>query len=81
MKSRSLLDLVRRSGFAGVDSLIHLFVGGSELHGAKVGETDDTDLYGVILNCLSRRWGSMAANISYGPQPATIAATARMTWM
>src|SRR6267154_5057668 len=49
MKSRSLLDLVRRSGFAGVDGLIHLFVGGSELHGAKVGETDDTDLYGVYL--------------------------------
>jgi len=46
-KGRSLLDLVRLSGFSDSDRLIHLFVGGSELHGAKVGETDDTDLYGV----------------------------------
>src|SRR5258708_37747960 len=49
MKSREPLDLVRLSGFSGVDRLIHLFIGGSELHGAKVGETDDTDLYGVYL--------------------------------
>jgi predicted nucleotidyltransferase len=46
---RSLLDLVRRSGFTEPNSLIQLFVGGSELHGAKVGETDDTDLYGVFI--------------------------------
>jgi predicted nucleotidyltransferase len=26
-----------------------LFVGGSELHGAKVGTTDDTDIYGVYI--------------------------------
>lgn len=30
-------------------SLIHLFVGGSELHGAKVGATDDLDIYGVFI--------------------------------
>jgi len=29
--------------------LIHLFVGGSELHGAKVAETDDLDIYGVFI--------------------------------
>jgi uncharacterized protein len=46
---RSLLDLVRLSGFPHSESLIHLFVGGSELHGAKVGKTDDTDLYGVFV--------------------------------
>ena len=46
---RSLLELVGLSGFAQPESLIHLFVGGSELHGAKVGKTDDTDLYGVYL--------------------------------
>jgi predicted nucleotidyltransferase len=44
-----LLELVRRSGFDRSETLIHLFVGGSELHGAKVGETDDTDLYGVYI--------------------------------
>jgi uncharacterized protein len=47
--SRSLLELVRLSGFDKLENLIHLFVGGSELHGAKVGQTDDTDLYGVYI--------------------------------
>ena len=37
------------SGFDRPRDLIHLFVGGSELHGAKVGKTDDTDLYGVYI--------------------------------
>jgi uncharacterized protein len=48
-KQRSLLTLVDESGFDSPDSLIHLFIGGSELHGAKVGKTDDTDLYGVYI--------------------------------
>jgi uncharacterized protein len=46
---RSLLDLVALSGFDRPQDLIQLFVGGSELHGAKVGKTDDTDLYGVYV--------------------------------
>lgn len=44
-----MIDLVRTSGFDTPENLIHLFVGGSELHGAKVGTTDDTDLYGVYI--------------------------------
>jgi uncharacterized protein len=40
---------VRRSGFPAPASVVHLFVGGSELHGAKVQETDDLDIYGVYL--------------------------------
>jgi uncharacterized protein len=48
-KRRHLLELVRLSGFDQPQTLIHLFVGGSELHGAKVGQTDDTDLYGVYV--------------------------------
>jgi len=48
-KSRSLLDLVNLSGFEQSQNLIHLFVGGSELHGAKIGQTDDTDIYGVYI--------------------------------
>lgn len=48
-KSPSLLSLVALSGFDRPQNLIQLFVGGSELHGAKVGKTDDTDLYGVYL--------------------------------
>lgn len=48
-RARSLLNLVALSGFDQPQNLIHLFVGGSELHGAKVGQTDDTDLYGVYI--------------------------------
>ena len=41
---------IERSGFPAPETLIHLFVGGSELHGAKVGSTDDLDLYGIFLD-------------------------------
>lgn len=46
---RSLLKLVAGSGFSRPETLIHLFIGGSELHGAKIGKTDDTDIYGVYI--------------------------------
>ena len=48
-RSHQLLDAVRQSSFQHSDGLIHLFVGGSELHGAKVKDTDDLDIYGVYL--------------------------------
>jgi hypothetical protein len=44
-----LLKNVVESGFPFPGSLIHLFVGGSELHGAKVHGTDDLDIYGVYI--------------------------------
>jgi predicted nucleotidyltransferase len=44
-----LLQHVRESRFSFPDALIHLFVGGSELHGAKVEGTDDLDIYGVYI--------------------------------
>jgi predicted nucleotidyltransferase len=44
-----LLQLVKESGFPFADRLIHLFVGGSELHGAKVHGTDDLDIYGLYI--------------------------------
>jgi predicted nucleotidyltransferase len=44
-----LLQHVASSGFQYCDRLIHLFVGGSELHGAKVHGTDDLDIYGVYV--------------------------------
>jgi len=40
---------IRRSGFPYPDDLIHCFVGGSELHGAKIGDTHDLDIYGVYV--------------------------------
>jgi predicted nucleotidyltransferase len=48
-RTEQLLSAVERSGFPFLNSLIHLFVGGSELHGAKVKDTDDLDIYGVYL--------------------------------
>jgi uncharacterized protein len=48
-QSEQLLSAVERSEFPHIEGLIHLFVGGSELHGAKVGETDDLDIYGAYL--------------------------------
>ncbi len=44
-----LLKHVAESGFPFPERLIHLFVGGSELHGAKVQGTDDLDIYGVYI--------------------------------
>jgi len=44
-----LLQHVRESGFPYPDRLILLFVGGSELHGAKVHGTDDLDIYGIYI--------------------------------
>jgi uncharacterized protein len=44
-----LLKHVEASGFRFPDRVIHLFVGGSELHGAKVYGTDDLDIYGVYV--------------------------------
>lgn len=44
-----LIDEVVRSGFDHASDLIHLFAGGSELHGAKIGATDDLDIYGVYV--------------------------------
>lgn len=48
-RSERLLAAVRQSEFPHLDDLIHLFIGGSELHGAKVKNTDDLDIYGVYL--------------------------------
>jgi uncharacterized protein len=36
-------------GFPYPDNLIQAFIGRSQLHGAKVGGTDDTDWYGVFI--------------------------------
>lgn len=44
-----LIEHVRQSGFPYPEGLIHLFIGGSELHGAKVHGTDDLDIYGVYI--------------------------------
>jgi uncharacterized protein len=44
-----LLKHVAESDFPYMERLIHVFVGGSELHGAKVHGTHDLDIYGVYV--------------------------------
>jgi uncharacterized protein len=44
-----LLKHRQESGFAFPDRLVHLFVGGSEFHGAKVHGTDDLDIDGAYI--------------------------------
>lgn len=44
-----MLKHATAAGFPFPSRLIHIFVGGSELHGAKVQGTDDLDLYGVYI--------------------------------
>jgi predicted nucleotidyltransferase len=57
------------SGFPEPESVVHLFVGGSELHGAKVGITDDLDLYGVYI-------GSPASVLGLKDEPHFVWSTA-----
>jgi len=42
-RAEQLISAVQQTQFPHLDSLIHLFVGRSELHGAKVKNTDDLD--------------------------------------
>jgi len=44
-----LRKLIAESDFPYPDRLVHVFVGGSELHGAKVMGTDDLDIYGAYV--------------------------------
>jgi len=48
-RAEQLLSAIKGAKFPHLESLIHIFVGGSELHGAKVMGTDDLDIYGVYL--------------------------------
>ncbi len=36
-------------------SIIHLFIGGSQLHGAKVSGYDDLDIYGCYIEPRARK--------------------------
>jgi len=48
-RAEQLLSAIERAEFPHLENLVHVFVGGSELHGAKVKDTDDLDIYGVYL--------------------------------
>lgn len=54
MIDKRVSDAIYAAEFPFMDDLIHTFIGGSELHGAKVQGTDDLDIYGVYIEPLNR---------------------------
>lgn len=44
-----MVRAIANSGFKQPEGIIHTFIGGSELHGAKVKDTDDLDIYGLYI--------------------------------
>ncbi len=49
MLDTKLMKHLGKATYPTPEDVIHVFIGGSELHGAKVGGTDDLDLYGVFI--------------------------------
>ena len=47
--SDGIHEHIANTGFPYASYVIHEFVGGSALHGAKVSKTDDLDIYGVFI--------------------------------
>ena len=45
----TLMEHVYKAGFVDDSEVVHLFVGGSTLHGAKVSGYDDLDIYGAYI--------------------------------
>lgn len=43
------LDFLKQTEFKHTEDVVHTFIGGSELHGAKVHGTDDKDYYGLYI--------------------------------
>ena len=64
---------IRTAGFPYPDSVIHTFVGGSALHGAKVSKTDDLDIYGVFIEPPQESLGITRLEHSSGALRATSA--------
>ena len=48
-RAPELYELISRTEFKWADGLIHLFIGGSAAHGARLGGGGDLDLYGVYI--------------------------------
>lgn len=56
-ESMTLLEHVRHAGLPHDFEIIHLFEGGSALHGARIEGKQDLDIYGVFLEPASRALG------------------------
>ena len=51
---------VMNAGFPADADMVHLFIGGSQLHGAKVVGYDDLDIYGAYIEPPKRIHRSVA---------------------
>jgi hypothetical protein len=67
-RKRFLFETILNAGFPYGEDVIHLFVGGSELHGAKLHETDDLDIYGLFIEPAKFRSAFNPVNTLFGPQ-------------
>lgn len=56
--SQMLQEYVRSVGFPYADWVILSFIGGSQLHGAKIKDTDDTDWYGLFIEPAEKALGT-----------------------
>jgi uncharacterized protein len=74
MLDTGLMQELERANFERSETVIHLFIGGSELHGAKVGATNDLDIYGVFLDPPPVVLGLNLGSILYGLPQAMIGA-------
>lgn len=85
-----LIEHVRNAGFPYSESLIHLFVGGSGLHGAKLEGTDDHDIYGVFIEPPEKLlgldryehfvWSTSAQTVRNGPGDVDITLYSLRKW-
>src|SRR5215831_16403714 len=89
-RAEQLMEAVERSGFGERGRIIHLFVGGSELHGAKVKDTDDLDIYGAYVEApewmigLERRefhvWSTAGNDRGNGPEDIDVCLYSLRKW-
>ncbi len=73
MTTNDLMQHVTSAGFPSDIDMVHLFIGGSQLHGAKVSGYDDLDIYGAYIEPPNRILGLQALPHyvwSSGPQRA-----------
>ena len=56
----NLMQHVVNAGFPADCSMVHLFIGGSQLHGAKISGYDDLDIYGAYIEPPERILGLQA---------------------
>lgn len=72
--------VAKQADFAYSESVIHLFVGGSEAHGAKVGNYDDLDLYGVFIPAPNKALGIAEYEYDEEAEQKSVLETEHFVW-